>query len=105
MKETVSPQAIQQMFELDFSDHKSGPDKCSYSQEDKRFMAVIEEGIQRHNGHYVIPLPFRKSQLTMPNNRDQALKRAMWQRKKMLRDKNYGNDYVHLVNEMISKTT
>lgn len=35
------------------------------------------EGIQRHNGHYVIPLPFRKSQLTMPNNRDQALKRAM----------------------------
>lgn len=70
VKETVSPQAIQQMFELDFNDHKSGPDECSYSQEDKRFMTVIEEGIQRHNGHYVIPLPFTKSQLTMPNNRD-----------------------------------
>lgn len=66
-------------------------------------MAVIEEGIQRHNGHYVIPLPFRKSQLTMPNNRDQVLKRAMWQRKKMLRDENYRNDYVHFVNEMIAK--
>ena len=45
MKETVSPQAIQQMFDLDFNDHKSGPDECSYSQEDKRFMTVIEEGI------------------------------------------------------------
>ena len=103
VKETVSPQAIQQMFELDFNDHKSGPDECSYSQEDKRFMTVIEEGIQRHNGHYVIPLPFTKSQLTMPNNRDQALQRAMWQRKKMLRDENYRNDYVHFVNEMIAK--
>lgn len=103
VKETVSPQAIQQMFELDFNDHRSGPDECSYFQEDKRFMAMIEEGIQRHNGHYVIPLPFRKSQLTMPNNRDQALKRAMWQRKKMLRDENYRNDYVHFVNEMIAK--
>ena len=103
VKETVSPQAIQQMFELDFNDHKSGPDECSYSQEDKRFMTVIEEGIQHHNGHYVIPLPFRKSQLTTPNNRDQALKRARWQRKKMLHDDNYRNDYVHFVNEMIAK--
>lgn len=98
VKEMVSPQAIQQMFELDFDDHKS-----SYSQEDKKFMTGIEQSIQHHDGHYVIPLPFRESQMTMPNNRDQALKRATWQRKKMLRDENYRNDYVNFVNEMIAK--
>lgn len=37
VKEVVSPQAIQQMFELDFSDHKIGPVESGYSQEDKRF--------------------------------------------------------------------
>ena len=39
----------------------------------------------------------------MPNNQDQALKRAMWQRKKMQGDESYRNVYVHFVNEMIAK--
>lgn len=90
------------MFELDFNDHKYGPDEYSYSQEDKKFIREVKQGIQHQDGHYVIPLPFREPQMTMPNNRDQALKRANWQRKKMLRDENYRNDY-YFVNEMIAK--
>ena len=39
----------------------------------------------------------------MPNNKDQAAKRAIWQRKKMLRDENYRNDYVNFVNDVIAK--
>lgn len=81
VKGMISPQAIQQMFELDFNDRKSGPG--------------LEHRIQHHDGHYVIPFPFRNSQTKMPNHRDQALKRAMWQRKKMLHDENYRNDSVH----------
>ena len=103
VKEMVLPQAIQQTLELDFNDCKSGPDGYSYSREDKRFITGIEQSIQHHDGHYVIPLPFRNSQTKIPSNRDQALKRAVWQRKKMLRDENYRNDYVKFVNEMISK--
>ena len=103
VKEMISPQPIQQMFELDFNDRKSGPDECSYSQEDRRFIIGLEQSIQHHDGHYVIPLPFRNSRTKMPNNRDQALKRVMWQRKKMLRDEKYRNDYVYFVSEMISK--
>ena len=103
VKEMISPQPIQQMFELDFNDRKFGPDECSYSQEDRRFITGLEQSIQHHYGHYVIPLPFRNSRTKMPNDRNQALKRTMWQRKKMLRDEKYRNDYVHFVNEMISK--
>ena len=40
--------------------------------------------------------------MTMPDNRNQELKRAVWQ-KKMLHDENYRNDYVNFVNEMIAK--
>ena len=65
-KEVISPQAIQQMFELDFNDHKSSPDEYGYSQEDKKFIDRITENVHHHNGHYVIPLPFRNSQVTMP---------------------------------------
>jgi len=103
VKEVISPQAIQQMFEMDFNDYKYGPDEYSYSQEDKRFIREVERGIQHHDGHYVIPLPFREPQMTMPNNRNQVLKRANWQRNKMLRDENYRNDYVNFVNEMLAK--
>ena len=74
VKEVIPAQAIQQMFELDFNDHRYGPDECSYSQEDKKFIKEVEQGIRHQDAHYVIPLPFRKPQMTMPNNRDQALK-------------------------------
>ena len=102
VKEVISPQAIQQMFELDFNDHKSSPDEYGYSQEDKKFISRIRENVHLRDGHYVIPLPFRDPQVTMPNNRVQALKRATWQRK-MLRDESYRDDYVNFVNEMIAK--
>ena len=66
------------MFEMDFSDDK-----------DKRFLSKMEQGVRLANGHYEIPLPFRKSDVLMPNNRGQALKRALWQKKKIQRDTKY----------------
>ena len=66
VKELLSPQVIQQMFELDFTDPDS-PNEYGYSQDDKKL------GIRRHDGHYVLPLPFRNPQVRMPNNRKQAL--------------------------------
>ena len=39
----------------------------------------------------------------MPNNKEQAVRRAGWQRKKMLSDAKYCSDYVNFVNEVIHK--
>ena len=57
-KELINPTAINQMFELDFSDHKnSGRD--GLSKEDRRFLEIVEQGIhQCKDGHYELPLPF-----------------------------------------------
>ena len=55
------------------------------------------------NGHYQIPLPFRDNDVFMPNNKEQATKRATWQKKKMLKDSKYRADYVTFVNDVIAK--
>jgi hypothetical protein len=102
--EIISPEAVLRMFELDFNDRPGmTPDERSHSQEDKRFLAKANEGINLKDGHYEIPLPFRNSDVVMPNNREQAVKRAAWQKRKMLRDQSYHQDYVAFVNNVIDK--
>ena len=39
----------------------------------------------------------------MPNNKEQAIKRANWQKRKMLRDAKYHTDYTTFVNDVIAK--
>ena len=79
---------------MDFSDDK-----------DKRFLSKMEQDIRLSNGHYEIPVPFgRKSDVLMPNNRGQALKRALWQKKKIQRDTKYHRDYINFMNEVIRKS-
>ena len=55
-------------------------------------ISKVKESLEYCDGHYVIPLPSRESNVMMPNNKDQA-KRAIWQR----------NDYVNSVNDVIAK--
>ena len=81
IKEVISPEVIGRMFQLDFNDHKVGPDKRNFSQEDKKFLAKMDNGICLTKGHYETPLPFRNPEMILPNNRNQVLKRALWQKK------------------------
>ena len=105
IKEIVTPKALLNMLELDFNDRtpSKGPDERGYSQEDQVFLHKVEWGITKIEGHHQIPLPFRSSNLQMPNNRYQAVKRAMWQKKKMLRDEKYHRDYTTFVDGIIDK--
>ena len=103
MKDLSLEQSIQRMFEADFNDRKVGPDAREYSQEDKKFLRITRENMRIVNGHYELPLPFKNPNVQMPNNREQAVKRAQWQKKKMLRDEKYREDYVTFMNELVSK--
>lgn len=103
VKEVISPEAIGRMFEMDFNDHKVGPDERSFSQEDKKFLTKMDNGIRLTKGHYETPLPFRNPEMILPNNRNQVLKRALWQKKKMQRDTKYHRDYSNFMNEIIWK--
>ena len=47
-----------------------------YSQHDKKFLKVMEDGIHvADNGHYEMPLPFKMEEPLMPNNLFQSKQR------------------------------
>ncbi|KAK3099523.1 hypothetical protein FSP39_005709 [Pinctada imbricata] len=51
--------------------------KIGLSIEDRKFLQLMDKEFTKDsNGHWIAPLPFRTPKPNMPNNRDQALKRA-----------------------------
>ena len=103
IKEVMTPKSVLEMFELDFNDHVASCDTLSLSKEDKKFLEIASQGIRLTDGHYELPLPFRDPEVMLPNNREQAVKRANWQRKKMLRNEKYRRDYTSFINDTIAK--
>ena len=54
----------------------------------------MEQGVrQREDGHYEMPLPFRKESPVMPNNKSIALHRLTKLRTRMETNKRYRDDY------------
>ena len=74
----------------------------SISKEDEKFLIKVEREVILVDGHYQLPLPFRKDDVKMPNNRKQAEQRAHWIKKKF-GNKQFREDYVTFMNGIISK--
>jgi len=62
-----------QMYEHDFTESKN-TSSCM-SQDDNKFLSIVEAGIKFEDGHYELPLPFRGDDVNLPNNRAQAIQR------------------------------
>ena len=101
----MAPKTLLQMFDMDFNDHAVSkvPDKRRLSQDDRKFLNMVAKETKVVNGHYQTPLPFRHNDVIMPNNKEQAARRANWQKKKMLKDPKYRSDYVTFVNDVTAK--
>ena len=56
------------------------------SQEDPKFMQVLDNSTRLIDGHYEIPLPLRDDNVRFPNNRLQAEKRFIYLQRKMSRN-------------------
>ncbi len=101
----VTPKDLLSVLEKDFSESStgvSGDKTCKMSQEDIRFINLMEESIeQSEDGHYVMPLPF-KSRPHLPNNRILAVARLDHLKRKFLRDENYRIEYAKFLEDMIS---
>ena len=103
-QEILTPPTLLKMFELDFDDRKGQtPDQMGLSSEDRQFLSKTETVTQQRDGHYQIPLPFRQETINMPFNREQAAKRANWQKRKMLRNEDYRRDYTAFVSNLIKQ--
>ena len=67
IKEIIDPNSIIKMFELDFNQNYG--DSKVLSQEDRKFIRILEKGISFRDGHYQMPLPFRDDMPSLPNNK------------------------------------
>ena len=85
------------------SDFKENRDDKKTSQEDLQFLTIMEEGIRKaENGHYEMPLPFKKRP-QLPGNRSMALTRLECLKRKFQNDSKYKEDYVRFMNEVLSR--
>ena len=102
-KEVLSPLDIRKVLESDFSESKD-PKMVATSQEDRQFLARVNEGIKHlPNRHYELPLPLKSEQENLPNNRDMALQRLKHLKGRMESDENYKRDYAAFMRKMIDQ--
>ncbi|XP_028395685.1 uncharacterized protein LOC114519713 [Dendronephthya gigantea] len=106
VKEIITPKLLLDALAIDFNEYSAvstDSDGKGYSYEDKLFLKKVENGVRYNEGHYEIPLPFRTENIEMPNNKMQAIKRAEWQKKKMLKNEKYREDYKTFMEDVIAK--
>ena len=89
------------MFEVEFSERHD--DGQFLSQEDKCFLQKMDDGIKHIGGHYQMPLPFRDDNIMMPSNKKQAVLRAEWLKKKLVKNKDFHKDYMTFMNNIFDK--
>ena len=72
-----------------------------YSQEDKEFLSILENGVKFQDGHYVLPLPFRNENPSLPNNKTVALKRLKTLTRRFDNDAKFRLDYFSFMQSLI----
>ena len=77
------PDQVRHMFERDFNEKISNE---QISLHDKQFVSKVSEVHKRNDGHLEIPLPFKNENVTLPNNRYQAVKRLCGLKKRIESD-------------------
>ena len=100
MKERISPQAVSQMFELDFSEREKG---TAMSREDIKFCETVGGIVHLEDLHYEMPLPFKHQNIQLPNNYAQAEKSLTGLKKRLKADARYYADYCSFMADIISK--
>ncbi len=102
VKEVITLPDVIKVLESDFNERKV---KDSYfSQEDLRFISIMEEGVKLNaDGHCELPLPFKEDRPGLANNKSCAEHRLKCLKKRLERDKQYRNDYTTFMNETIER--
>ena len=73
------------------------------SKGDKAFLKTAEESTTKSGDHYVVPLPFKKENLIMPNNRKQAMQRLIYLKRRFKKDPAFIEDYKWFMSNLLVK--
>ncbi|XP_052470971.1 uncharacterized protein LOC128027405 [Carassius gibelio] len=91
-------QLLISQYNQDFSEVVS-EEKTEMSVEDRRFLEIANEAVLQ-DGHYYLKLPFRKTDISMPNNRQVAEQRLQTLKRKMKKDEQYKQEYIAFINDI-----
>ncbi|XP_025999410.1 uncharacterized protein LOC113007157 [Astatotilapia calliptera] len=101
VKEFISPPDVLRMLESDFSERRV--EDANLSQEDLRFLTIMEEGIKiKADGHCEMPLPFKKDRPNLPDNKTCAVHRLRCLKGRFEKNKQYQRDYTTFMSEIIT---
>ena len=102
IEESSIEEMMKQLYEIEhvniLPDHI--PDKVS--QEDIKFLNIMNKESKKVNGHYILPLPF-KDNIKLPNNKAIALNRLNSLKRKFLKNPGFHSEYVEFMNSILSK--
>ena len=64
-------------------------------------MKTVEESTTKSGDYYVVPLPFKKENLIMPNNRKQAMQRLIYLKRRFKKDPAFFEDYKQFMSNLL----
>ena len=97
--DTVENLLIQQ-YNVDFPEHSCN-DKLEMSQEDKQFISSVSSSVHHVDGHYYINMPTKTLPVSLPNNRNAAVQRALTLKKKLIKNPAFHQEYKDYMSDLI----
>ena len=97
---------LKQINNHEFSEcqHLVNNNVANMSQEDLKFIGILKNGKELVGGHYQVPLPFKKDEINLPNNRSLAEKIFACFERKLSRNPQFKQYYMKFMNELILKS-
>ena len=105
VRETGIKEILDNMYNDEFEEVTSNESKKKreMSQQDMRFMEILDEGIKLKDGHYHIPFPFKLQDVRLPCNKYQATQRLSYFKRKFDKNEKFKADYIRFMEEIIAK--
>ena len=92
--------SLKNMYTVEFNE--ADGEKQALSQEDHAFMEKMKNGAKKKGLKHVLPLPFRSSNIQLPDNRHMVKNRLGPLKRRLSRDKERYNQYRQLMKWLIS---
>ena len=92
---------LNNQYNHDFNERST--EEKGMSREDIRFLKIMDESAQLQDGHYSMKMPFRKEQLTLPNNLSMVKQRLLGLKGKFRKDELFHQEYTNFFTDVIQK--
>ena len=71
------------------------------SDEDQKFVEIVDRGTSKKGDHYVILLPFHDANLMLPNNRKHAIRRLMGLKIRFMKNSKFFQGYLGFMDSLL----